>query len=137
MSVRSLLLIVILLLGLIAAIFLSSRTTIFLGKAAYTNTSPITLENSYLFVSPLQAKADGKELIRVTVFLLDGRGLGVANQTVDLIRPQTLTILDTQPQSDDTGKAVFDVSSITPGRFEISARTGNKNIPQKARVVFY
>lgn len=137
MSTKSLLLIVVLLVGLIVALLLSFRTTTYIGKATFYNTSPITLENSYLFVSPLQAKGDGKELIRVTVFLLDNRGLGVGNQTVELIRPQTLTVVDTQPITDDTGKAVFDVSSTSTGRFELSARTNGKDIPQKARAVFY
>lgn len=133
---KTLILIVFLILSLIASVVLVFRTTIFMGKATSTSSNSITLENSYLFASPLQAKADNKEQIRVTVFLLDGRGLGVSNQLVDLIVPQNLTIQNQQPITDSAGKATFDLSSSLAGKFQISAKTNNQTIPQNVTVVF-
>jgi hypothetical protein len=126
-----------LILALIASLFLVFRTTVFFGRAATLNSSPIVLENSYLFASPLQAKADGKEMVRITIFLLDGRGLGVANKNVTLNLPSTVTTTPTQPTTDDTGKAIFDLSSTTAGKLEVQAQAEGKPLPQKVRVVFY
>ena len=137
MSTKSLLTIVILLFSLIAVIYLVLRPAVLTGRASGTSGNTITLENSYLFASPLTAKADGKQIVRITVFLLDGRGLGVSSQTVKLSAPQTVTILDTQSVTDDTGKAVFDLTSPTSGRFEISATANGQSLPQKVSVVFY
>lgn len=137
MSPKSLLFVIFLLLTLIASLVLVFRTTVFFGKAYTRSDSNITLQNSYLFASPLQAKADSKELIRITVFVLDGRGLGVSNQKIELIKPQTLSLQEIQSTTDDTGKAVFDLSSPTPGKFDIAATVGGVQIPQKVRISFY
>lgn len=126
-----------LILSLTASLFLVARTTNFFGKASTVNTSPITMENSYLFSSPLQAKADSQELIRITVFLLDSRGLGVPNQTVELLTPANITIKDVQAVSDESGKAVFDLSSAIPGQFTIGAQAASREIPQKVKIVFF
>jgi hypothetical protein len=47
--------------ALIAALFLVVRTTTTYQRAAGSSSGSTVLENSYLFASPLQAKADGKE----------------------------------------------------------------------------
>jgi len=135
-STKSLLTIVILLFSLIAVIYLVLRPAVLTGRASGTSSNTITLENSYLFASPLQAKADGKEKIRITVFLLDGRGMGVSNQEIELIRSQSVNIIEIQPISDDSGKSVFDLTSTTPGKFEITAKVNSKEIPQKIKVTF-
>lgn len=134
---KSLFLLIFLLLTLFSSLGLALKITIFSGKATGSNVSPITLENSYLFASPLQAKADSKEQIRITVFLLDGRGLGVANQLVTLNLPSTISINPTQPTTDDTGKAVFDLSSPTTQKIEVSAVSSGKTLPQKVKITFY
>ncbi|MFA5828540.1 MAG: invasin domain 3-containing protein [Candidatus Shapirobacteria bacterium] len=137
MSTKSLLTIAILLLALIAVTYLVVRPAIYSGRATGLNsTSPITLENSYLFASPLQAKADGKEKIRITVFLLDGRGMGVGNQEVELTKPPAINLTDIQATSDDMGKSVFDLTSSTPGKYEIVAKVNSKEISQKVKVTF-
>ena len=134
---KSLFLLIFLLLALFGSIGLVLKITIFDNRAAGTNVSPVVLENSYLFASPLQAKADAKEQIRITVFLLDGRGIGVGNQTVSLNVPQNISINSVQAVTDDTGKAVFDLSSPTTGKFAISAASQGKTLPQKVNVLFY
>jgi len=123
--------------ALIASVFLVLRTTIFVKKASTGNQSSVVLENSYLFASPLQAKADNKEKIRLTVFILDGRGLGVSNQTISLSTSSKISITKIQNITDDSGKAVFDLSSNIPGQFSVAAKTKNGTIPQQVKVVFY
>ena len=129
--------IIILSLALIASVYLVVRTTSFYNRAAGPSSSTLTLENSYLFASPIQAKADGQEQIRITVFLLDGRGLGLANQKVELILPNTINIDKFQNTTDETGKATFDISSTTAQNTTITAKTGKSTIPQKIKINFY
>jgi hypothetical protein len=134
---KYLIIIIFLSLALIASVFLVVRTTTLYKKAAVGNQSSIALENSYLFASPLQAKADNKEKIRLTVFILDGRGLGVPNQIVDISTSSKVSILEIQKTTDDTGKAVFDLSSNVAGRFDVAVKTKSGTIPQQVKVVFY
>ena len=134
---KYLIIIIILSLALIASVFLVVKTTSFYQRAASSSSSTAILENSYLFASPLQAKADGQEQVRVTVFLLDGRGLGVANQTVTLDLPSTITIRNSQDITDENGKASFDLSSNQKQITTISAKNNNLTLPQKIRVTFY
>ena len=136
-SNKPLIIVGVLLICLIITIILIPKTIVVFSKANSNSSAATALENSYLFASPIQAKADGQEKIRVTVFILDGRGLGVSNRTVTLNLPQTITNVHVQPITDEAGKAIFDLSSATQGTFNISAFTDNKEIPQKLRVVFY
>lgn len=137
MNKKYLFIIIFLLIALIASVFLVLKTTVFTKKAITGNQSSVVLENSYLFVSPLQAKADNKEKMRLTVFILDGRGLGVPNQTVNLSTSAKISITEVQKNTDESGKAVFDLSSNIPGQFDVSAQTKNGTIPQQVKVVFY
>jgi len=123
--------------ALIASLFVVVRTTTTYQRAASNSSGSTVLENSYLFASPLQAKADGREKIRITVFLLDGRGLGVGNQTVNLKLPTSITINNQQEITDQSGKAIFDLSSSIAQTINVTAITNNLTLPQKVRVVFY
>jgi len=116
---------------------LVARTTIFVKKAAVGNQSTVVLENSYVFTSPLQAKADGKEKMRLTIFILDGRGIGVANQNITIQTSSKITILEIQSTTDETGKAVFDLTSESAGQFNVSAVTPSGTVPQQVKVMFY
>jgi len=124
-------------LALIASVFLVVRTTTTYQRAATSSNGSIVLENSYLFASPLQAKADGKEMIRITIFLLDGRGIGVANQTVSLNLPKTITVTNQQEITDQNGKAIFDLVSSTAQTANITAKTDTAKLPQSVKIVFY
>ncbi len=124
-------------LALIASLFLVARTTTIYNRAATSKSSSVVLENSYLFASPLQAKADGLEQIRLTVFLLDGRGLGVPNQIVSLNLPSNTTITNQQEISDQSGKAVFDIVSSIPQTINVTAKVGSIKLPQSVKVTFY
>lgn len=137
MSHRSLFSIIFLLLVLIASLTLVFRTTILSGQAFTTSDATPTLQNSYLFASPLRAKADNRELIRLNVFILDSRGLGVADQNVNILRPASVNITNIQSVTDDTGKAVFDLSSSAADKYQIAAQVNSREIPQKVTVTFY
>jgi len=127
---------ILLIFGLITAVFLVTQTSIFKSRASNTNSHLPVKENSYLFASPIQAKADGQEKIRITVFLLDSNGLGVSQQAVTLKFPSTLLLETLQSTTDDFGKATFNLSSTTPGKFEISASTPNFALSQKINLLF-
>lgn len=133
---KKVLLIVFLIFGLSLSVFLISQTAIFKGQASNTNSHLPVKENSYLFASPIQAKADGQEKIRITVFLLDSNGLGVSQQQVSLKTPSTLQVESLQSTTDDLGKATFNLSSSVPGKFEITASTPTFTLTQKINVLF-
>ena len=134
---KYLFIIIFLVIALIASVFVTLKTTVFFGKAATFDSNQVILENSYLFASPIQAKADNKEKIRITAFLLDSRGLGVSNKTVKLKTTPSLDIQEIQAVSDDTGRAIFDVSSPSQGKYNISASINNKTLPQNIKIIFY
>lgn len=136
MITKKIIFIILLIFGLITAILLVSQTTIFKSRASNTNGHLPVKENSYLFASPIQAKADGQEKIRITVFLLDSNGLGVSQQAVSLKVPFPLQIETLQSTTDDLGKATFNLFSTTPGKFEISASTLNFVLSQKINLLF-
>ncbi len=130
------LLIVLLSLGL-TVFFISQRTTFF-GRASSPSLSSgeIALENSYVFASPLSAKTDGKEKIRITVFILDSQGKGVYNQAVFLGEDERLEIKEVQPVTDTIGRALFDVSSTVATDYFIEAQVNNQLLPQRIKVTF-
>lgn len=136
-TLKYLIIIFILIATLIATVFLALRVTIFGSKAAITPASPIAEANSYLFASPLQAKADNKEKIRLTVFILDGRGLGLPNKFVSINKPALLELTEIQSTTNDSGQAVFDITSPTSGTYIISSQVEGRTLPQKVRVMFY
>lgn len=109
----------------------------FIGRADISSAS-FSIDNSYLFVSPLRAKAKSEEQIRITIFLLDGRGLGVLGKTVSLISTNpALVIKSTQATTDSLGKAFFDVSSSAVGDYYLEVRLGDRSLLQKAHLSFY
>lgn len=130
---------------LVLTLLLLSALTISLGlvtnpaifSSRASGSGQVVFENSYLFVSPLQAKADGTEKVRLTVFLLDSRGMGVPGETVTLKLPSEVVSSTSQPVTDDLGKAVFDLTSTRPGSYSVSAFNRHHELSQKARLIFY
>ena len=108
----------------------------FTGRASVSDQS-FSQENSYVFVSPLKAKANNQEKIRTTVFLLNNQGLGVANTAVLFTENSKLNVFAEQGTTDSFGKAVFDISSSTPGEFYLEFMVNNKPLIQKAHLSFY
>ncbi|MFA5136570.1 MAG: hypothetical protein WC489_04210 [Patescibacteria group bacterium] len=107
------------------------------GRASTINSS-FSPENSYVISVPSKAKGDGKHKIRISVFVLNGQGLGVIGKTVTIVNPDQINItVDTiQPTTDNLGKAYFDVASKTTGEFYLEVQVDQISLPQKAYLLF-
>jgi hypothetical protein len=112
-----------------------SVTTATTGTVPATSTS-LSLDNSYVFASPLRAKIGG-ESIRITVYVLDSRGLGIPGKQVSINTGNALTVAPIQPVTDGQGRAIFDVSSVTStGAYDIQASSDGVTLTQKATISF-
>lgn len=109
----------------------------FLPSRASVSPASFSIDNSYVFVTPLRAKADGKEQIRLTVFLLNNQGLGVLGKDVVIQNTADLHMNNSQATSDSLGKAFFDISSSVPGEYYISVSVDGQILPQQAHLSFY
>jgi len=97
----------------------------------------ISVDNSYVFTNPLKASADGKEKIRVTVFVLNSQGLGVFGKKVTVGIDPRLVVDAIQQNTDSAGKAIFDFSTTSPGEYYLEVSIDELKLPQKARLSFY
>lgn len=139
------LIIVIILLLILALILYMMKSPLIYRSGAYSSTENVTvlnnspslsIDNSYVFASPLRAKTGG-EKIRITVFILDDRGIGMSGKSVSIGGGDQLQVIPIQPVTDSQGRAAFDISSVsTPGAYIIQAATGSINLTQKATVTF-
>jgi len=127
-------LIAFLIFALSATIYLIIKTTGYSTKANFNSTN---LENSYIFASPLQAKADGLEKIRLTIFVLNDKGIGIPNQNISINTSINIKIDSIQSITDTYGKAIFDLSSNVLGTYTINSKSNNINLPQEIKVLFY
>lgn len=126
----------ILLIILIVILLFINRKTSILPKAKEINvTSTVSMANSYVFASPVRAKANG-DLIRITVFILDNRGMGIFDKKVSIREVDGLIIKDIQSLTDEVGKAIFDVGSAQEGIFHLEIEVSGIILPQKAKVVY-
>lgn len=133
--------IIISLLVVILAVTIANSRSSFFGRAAglpsvSRTAGNLSLENSYLFASPVSASADGSSIIRVTVIILNDVGLGVSGQQVSLKSTGAVNIAQTQPTTDTLGRAIFDLTANTPGSYTISAELGGGSLPQTVSVSF-
>lgn len=108
----------------------------FIGKASISQRS-FSVDNSYLFVSPLKALANNQEKIRLTVYVLNNQGLGVLGKSVFLSNDPSLNVEVIQGVTDAFGKAIFDISASKPGEYYIEVKVDGKTLPQKAHLTFY
>jgi len=126
----------------VVIIFLSvllaiSRTSWFGHAQEPTRIGSLSLENSYLFASPISAYSDGETIVRITVFLLDDKGLGVSGQNVVLkIASGSLNINKIQPLTDSFGRAIFDLTSTVSGDYKVSADISGVTLPQEVSISF-
>lgn len=113
----------------------TNRTSIF-GLAQISQDSEIAYNNSYIFASPLSANTAFNEKVRVTVILLDSKGLGVSSKQVKLKTDPGIVISSVQDVTDNYGKAVFDISAASPGEYMIAAQVADISISQTVKVSF-
>ncbi|EKE04990.1 MAG: hypothetical protein ACD_19C00426G0012 [uncultured bacterium] len=116
--------------------YIRFTTSIAPKASSFNTTSQISISNSYVFASPVRAKANG-DLIRVTVFLLDDEGNGIFDKKVSLKSIEGIVdIKEVQSLTDETGKAIFDVASAIIGAFNLEASTSEKVLPQRVKVTY-
>lgn len=142
-AVITLIIVVVLFLVLILFLYLVKSPLIF-RSGAFSPATTITemgsgslsLDNSYVFASPLRAKTNG-EKIRITVFILSDRGVGMSGKTVSIGGGKLLQVVSIQPVTDAQGRATFDVASeSSPGVYIIQAATDGVNLKQTATISF-
>jgi len=122
---------------LIFTFFFGFNEIRYFRSRADVSQASFSVENSYLFVSPLQASANGQEKIRVTIFVLNDQGLGVLGKKVVPVSDPKLNIETVLGLTDGYGKAYFDVSSNRPGEYYLDVKVEEKLLNQKAHLVFY
>lgn len=118
------------------SLFFFFYETQFFGSRASMTRVDISADNSYVFTNPLKAQADGKEKIRVTVFILNSQGLGVLGKNVSIGLDSHLILDAVQSATDQSGKALFDISSSTPGEYYLEVSVDEFKLPQKTRLTF-
>ncbi len=107
----------------------------FVGRASVFRET-FSVENSYVFISPLKAKADGSEKIRLTVFVLNDQGLGVPGKRTSLSQVNGLKVEVIQGLTDSLGKAVYDISSEKAGEYFVDVKIEDKKLGQQSVLSF-
>lgn len=108
----------------------------FFNIKADVSQATFSIDNSYIFSTPSQARANGQEKVRLTVFVLNNQGLGVLGKKV-LIESNSSLIVDTiQGSTDNYGKAYFDISATKPAQYYLEIKVDGKALNQKAHLVF-
>ncbi|WKZ25536.1 MAG: hypothetical protein QY322_04110 [bacterium] len=116
--------------------YIRFQTTIAPRADNYNSIQSVSIVNSYVFASPVRAKASG-DLIRVTTFALDDNGSGLYDKRVELKSDNSgLAIKEIQSLTDETGKALFDLSSDIIGTYTVDVYVDGVKLPQSLRVVF-
>ena len=113
--------------------YIRFTTTIAPKASSFNTVNEVSISNSYVFASPIRAKAGG-DMIRVTVFLLDDQGNGIYDKKVNL--RGNLIIKEIQSLTDETGKAVFDVASSVIGVYMLEAFTEKLVLPQRVKLTY-
>ena len=135
----------VILVSMVVLFWLSSsvlpKVLVYLTKAV-NQSGQFSLVNSYIFGSPLVAESNGEEKIRVSAFLLDTKGRGVADEQISLnVVPKSGSagqpqINEVQSVTDKFGKVVFEVTSTFAGQFIVSASVGGLEFPQTVTLTF-
>jgi len=124
---------VLLVMLLLMSVFANVRLII---SSRATGSGNYSAENSYLFASPIVARANSSDKIRITVFVLNSQGLGVANQPVMLSKSPELVIEQLNSLTDSYGRAIFDLSTTTSGEYVIEAVLDNTKLGQALKIKF-
>jgi len=130
------------LVGVVYVLFnLSFGRTVFFGKAQ--TPGAVSLDACRVFASPVISQAGGIDRIRMTVFVIDETGRGVANKSVQLVcrdlslcQSSGLIVSSIQPSSDTSGQSFFEVVSQSAGSYELVANINGMAVPQTVTVVF-
>lgn len=126
-------LVVLLILLLMLSLFANVRLIIF---SRASGSKGFSAENSYIFASPLIARANSSDKIRVTIFILNSQGQGVANQRVILNKSPELVIEQQNSLTDSYGRAIFDLSAAVVGEYLIEAVVDNTRLSESVKIKF-
>lgn len=105
-----------------------------LTRASNVNNQPSN-QSSLIFAWPLSVPADGETESEVTVFIRNAEGKGLEGHQVQ-ITSSIGSISPSQVSTDTEGKAVFKLSSTTPGVAELDATVDNSELLRKISVEF-
>lgn len=108
----------------------------FFGSRADVSQASFSVDNSYIFSTPSQARANGQEKIRLTVFILNNQGLGVLGKKIFVGTDSSLNIETIQGLTDNYGKAYFDISATKPGEYFLEIKVDDTALNQKANLIF-
>ncbi len=107
----------------------------FTSRASLSQAS-FSIDNSYIFSTPSQARANGQEKIRLTVFILNNQGLGVMGKKIFVDTDKALNIEVIQGLTDSYGKAYFDIASSRQAEYYLEIKVDGTVLDQKAHLVF-
>jgi len=111
---------------------LVAQAAVILTRAAPATT--VSSSDSYIIGTALLATADGKEQVKVAVFLRDNEGHPVSGKNVTVFGLSSME--GTSAITDEQGKAVFAGNSSVAGQFSITARAEAGELPGKVVVTF-
>lgn len=109
---------------------------LFLSRASSGGKASFSVDNSYIFLSPLEADANARDRIRVTVFLLNAEGKGVLGRQVTISTSKDLTIETVQETTDNYGRAVFDLLTAREGQYFLEALIDGEKIADGVKLKF-
>src|SRR3989344_6695703 len=108
----------------------------FFSSRADVSQATFSIDNSYIFSTPSQARANGQEKIRLTVFILNNQGLGVMGKKIFIGTDPALNIEAIQGLTDSFGKAYFDISATKPAEYFLEIKADDTVLKQKAHIIF-
>ena len=114
------------------AVFVVPQVLVTFSRA--TQTSSVSLTESYLVGMKMLAKADGVDSCKVDVFAMDASGKGVMGKSVVLKGIDGLKAQNAM--TDGSGSVVFDLVSKNEGQFTVTAVVDGLTLPKKLTVTF-
>lgn len=108
----------------------------FFSSRAGVSQATFSINNSYIFSTPSQARANGQEKIRLTVFILNNQGLGVLGKKISINADPSLNIETIQGLTDNYGKAYFDISATKAAEYFLEIKVDNTALNQKEHLIF-
>lgn len=108
----------------------------FFNTRADISQATFSIDNSYIFNTPSQARANGQDKIRLTVFILNNQGLGVLGKKIFVGTDSSLNIEVIQGITDNYGKAYFDISATKAAEYFLEIKVQDEALNQKAHLVF-
>ncbi len=133
---KNVFLLLIVLLLLLFLLSLSANIRFILSSRASGNVQDFSVDNSYMSISPIEARADGAERIRLTIFILNDEGLGVPAKDVNINKAPEVVVDQVQMRTDNYGRAIFDLMSAKVGEYIIEAMVENTKVGEPIRVKF-